>query len=355
MKRKHIGYLGCTALVIASGLAGIPTAGAASSIHVVRPGQSIQKAVDAARSGDVIYIRPGTYRESVRITKSHLTLRGSGALTVLKPALNKKRAINGCAAAGNGICVEGTAARPVVDTRIRGLVLSGFKKNGLWASGTDRLSVRRVTSEKNGTWGFAEELSVRSLFAHNVARKNGESGLFLSNTVRTEAGAINTRGTVVRNNRLTGNRIGITVRRLRNVTVKNNDVDRNCGGMFVVGDENKPRTGNILVRRNYVHDNNAYCPKTARLPFIQGAGIVLTGIERSVVERNEIHHNVGKSPFSGGVVLFKSVVGAPNQNNIIRRNVLIGNSTADLANRDTGKGNKFARNTCRRSLPAGMC
>ncbi|MFF4831729.1 nitrous oxide reductase family maturation protein NosD [Streptomyces sp. NPDC001315] len=352
MERKQIRYLGCTALVVASGLAGVPSAHATTA-HVVLPGESIQKAVDAAHAGDIIFIAPGTYHESVLVTKSGLSIRGSGKWTVLKPDTTK--AGNSCAAAGNGICVQGTSARPVTGTSIRSLTLTGYKKNGLWASNTDGLTVRRVSAENNGNWGFAEERSVRSVFEDNAARDNAESGLFLSNTVATEAGATDTHGTVARRNTLTGNRIGITVRRLRNVSVEDNYLAGNCGGIFVVGDENKPRTGAISVRGNSVQENNKYCPKTARLPFVQGAGIVLTGVEDTVVEYNDVRDNVGTSPFSGGVVLYKSMVGTPNDRNVIRDNVLTGNSTADLANRDTGKGNEFDRNTCRRSEPAGMC
>ncbi|MEK8173128.1 hypothetical protein NKH77_41585 [Streptomyces sp. M19] len=36
--------------------------------EVVRPGQSIQEAVDRAAPGETVMVRPGTYRESVWIT-----------------------------------------------------------------------------------------------------------------------------------------------------------------------------------------------------------------------------------------------------------------------------------------------
>ncbi|MFJ8503420.1 nitrous oxide reductase family maturation protein NosD [Streptomyces avermitilis] len=352
MNKKDFAYLGCTAIVVASGLSCIPTANAATS-HVVHPGESIQKAVDAAQSGDTIFIAPGTYYQSVLVTKSGLTLRGAGERTVLMPAAT--RAANKCAAAGNGICVEGTSAHPVTRTSVRSLTLTGYKKNGLWASNTDKLTVRDVAADKNKNWGIALERSVRSVLEENVARGNTESGIFLSNTVDTEAGATDTRGTVVRHNRLEGNRIGLTVRRLRNVTVEENELSANCSGLFAVGDEGKPHAGALAIRGNGVHENNKYCAKTARLPYIQGSGIVLTGTEDTVVEYNDIRDNVGKSVFSGGVVLYKSFVGTPNKRNVIRDNVLSGNSTADLANRDTGTGNKFEHNSCQLSEPAGMC
>ncbi len=146
------------------------------------------------------------------------------------------------------------------------------------------------------------------------------------------------------------------MRRLRNLTVERNEATGNCAAVFVVGDEGQPRAGAMTVRRNHIHANNKLCPKTPRLPFLQGSGIVLTGTEKTLVTRNRVEDNVGTSPLSGGIVLFKSFVGAPNASNEIRDNVVLRNSTADLANRDTGgQGNTFRDNTCGVSEPAGLC
>ncbi|GAA3367292.1 right-handed parallel beta-helix repeat-containing protein [Streptomyces sannanensis] len=310
--------------------------------------------MEAAQPGDTIVVSPGTYRESVLITKSNLTLRGAGEQTVIRPAAVP--AVNACAQKGNGICVTGTDAHPVERVTVRGLKLTGFTKNGVWATRTDELTVREVTAEKNGQWGIAEERSTRSVFRGNIARDNAESGLFVSNTVDTEAGATDTLGTEIRDNQLLGNRIGATIRRVRNLTVKDNIFSANCAGVFVVGDESLPRAGSMIIRGNTVSKNNKYCAATPRLPDMQGAGIVLTGTTDTLVESNVIQSNVGSTPFSGGVVLFKSFVGAVNERNVIRDNVLTGNTTADLAVRETGThNNKFNGNVCTRSEPAGLC
>src|SRR5262245_19562197 len=48
---------------------------------------AIQAAVNAAVPGDTIQICPGNYNEQVVVTKSNLTIRGSGTgVTVLRPA-----------------------------------------------------------------------------------------------------------------------------------------------------------------------------------------------------------------------------------------------------------------------------
>ncbi|MGW1766286.1 right-handed parallel beta-helix repeat-containing protein [Streptomyces sp. NPDC002073] len=373
MTKRQLMCLACTAVVVAAGT-GAAAPSPARARHTVRPGHSIQAAVDAAKPGDIIIVLPGTYYENVLITK-RLSLRGQGTKTVIRPpataaapgtpvapaapAASGTPAASGralaCSQADSGICVMGTAEHPLVGVDIRSLKVSGFKRNGIWASYTDRLSVQRVTAAKNGVWGIAQERSTRGLFSDNVARDNVESGLFIANTVDREGGATDTRGTVVRKNTLTGNRIGVTVRRVRNLAVHTNDVTGNCGGIFVVGDEGEPGAGDMTIRDNRIHKNNKFCKGNSRLPDIQGVGIVLTGAEETLVRRNSIRDNVGSSPLSGGILLFKSFVGATNTDNVIQDNVVRDNKPADLANQGTGTGNQFVDNRCDTSVPAGMC
>ncbi|MGP4086853.1 right-handed parallel beta-helix repeat-containing protein [Streptomyces sp. KR55] len=353
MMKSHIAYLACTAALVGTGLGAAEPTSTGHSIHVVLEGESIQEAVDAAEPGDTVLVTPGTYRESVKVTTPGLTLRGVGRGTVIKPATTK--AANSCAAAGNGICVVGTKNRRIEDVTVASLTVTGFAKSGVSALRTDGLTVRNVTAVKNGVWGIAQERSVRSVFRGNTARDNGDAGLFLANSITAEEGAADTGGTVVEYNRLEGNRIGVTVRRLRNLSVERNHVAGNCAGLFVVGDENKPRAGDLAVRENHVVANNKYCPKTERLPFLQGSGVVLTGAEKTLVTGNVIKDNVGASPLSGGIVLFQSLVGVKSEQNRISDNELEGNAPADLVNADTGKGNTFANNSCGASEPAGLC
>ncbi|MFJ9737694.1 right-handed parallel beta-helix repeat-containing protein, partial [Streptomyces sp. NPDC101166] len=266
------------------------------------------------------------------------------------------KAVVTCAEAGNGICVEGTSKKPLKGVTVASLKVTGFAKSGVSAAATDGLTVRNVTAEKNGVWGIAEEGSVRSVYRRNTARGNGDAGLFLANTITAEKGASDTGGTLVERNRLEDNRIGVTVRRLRNLTVARNLVIDNCAGVFVVGDENKPKTGALSVRENRVEHNNKSCPKTARLDALQGSGIVLTGAEDTEVTRNRITGHAGASPLSGGIVVFKSFVGATSDRNRVTGNTLSDNSPADLVNTDTaGVGNTFENNSCRSSRPAGLC
>ncbi|MFG2607879.1 nitrous oxide reductase family maturation protein NosD [Streptomyces sp. NPDC048514] len=355
MTKRHITYLACTTVLL-GGLAGTTPASAAHRLHVVRPGESIQKAVDAARSGDTVLVMGGTYHESVTVRTPGLTLRGMGRNTMIRPAQKGATASTRCLEGGDGICVVGAKDKPLTDVTVADLSVGGFARTGLWSTGTDRLTVRRVTADGNGQWGIAEEHSTRGVFRENTARRNGDAGLFLANSVTAEQGAADTGGTVLARNHLADNRIGITVRRLRDLTVTRNEVTGNCAGVFVVGDENEPRAGALTISGNRVERNNKYCAKTARLPALQGSGIVLTGTERTLVTRNTVTGHSGTSPLSGGIVLFKSFVGARSEQNRITGNHVEDNSPADLVDQEAAKsGNAFDGNACRVSRPAGLC
>ncbi len=352
MSTRPSRYLAALTAALLSSLGAAPPAHAATW-HIVHPGESIQRAVDDSAPGDGIQILPGTYRESVLITVSQLTLRGTGRDTVITPGAAPSG--NACGSAGHGICVTGTVAAPLSGVRVESLTVQGFRKNGISASGTDRLQVRDVLVQDNGQQGISQEKSTRAVVRGNEARNNGQAGVFLANVADEEGGAIDTRGTVVSDNRLTGNRIGVLVRRARELTVEHNAVSGNCGGVFIVGDENIPRAGALTVRQNDVYENNKFCPPNPRLAYIQGTGILLTGAEDTQVTGNRVEDNNGASPMSGGIVLYRSLVGTPNSRITVKDNIALRNGPADLADRDIGTGNTFIGNTCRVSEPTGHC
>jgi parallel beta-helix repeat protein len=141
--RRTIALLATMALTLlmASGLAlaaGVDSAAADSS--VVGPGESIQKAINAADPGDTIVVK-GVHKEDVVIRKDGIKLRGDDAVI---EAPTRAKADSPCSKAfgPEGICVVGdvnfdtfTVKERVKDVSVSGFTFRGFddKEGGLFA------------------------------------------------------------------------------------------------------------------------------------------------------------------------------------------------------------------------------
>jgi parallel beta-helix repeat protein len=200
-------------LLVASGVvlaAAIGSAGAQSS--VVGPGESIQKAVNAADPGDTIVVR-GVHREDVVIRKNGMKLRGDDAVIEAPP---RAKADSPCSKrfGREAICVFGDANlrtgkvnRPISDVSISGFTIRGFKQKANKPITTimiDVFGARNTTIAGNHVMG-------------NAAAGIAFSAEGLNNTIE--------------NNDLTDNEDeGIFVQRQRNTTIARNDVTNDVTG-----------------------------------------------------------------------------------------------------------------------------
>src|SRR5918995_608282 len=138
--RRTIVLLATMALtvLVASGVvlgAGIGAAGAQSS--VVGPGESIQKAVNAAHPGDTIVVR-GVHREDVVIRKDGIKLRGDDGAVIEAPTRAKADSPCSRAFGPEAICVLGDEniktgkleGQRVSDVSVSGFTIRGFKIAG---------------------------------------------------------------------------------------------------------------------------------------------------------------------------------------------------------------------------------
>src|SRR5688572_21171837 len=140
-------------LLVASGVAlavtKIGSAGAQSS--VVGPGESIQKAVNAAHPGHTIVVR-GVHREDVVIRKNGIKLRGEDAVIEAPP---RAKADSPCSKAfgPEAICVLGDVnlktgkleGPRVSDVSVSGFTIRGFKIKGKGGFVIDVLGARNAT------------------------------------------------------------------------------------------------------------------------------------------------------------------------------------------------------------------
>ena len=402
-------------LLVASGVvlaAGISSAGAQSA--VVGPGESIQKAVNAADPGDTIVVR-GVHREDVVIRKNGIKLRGDdsviqaptrakadspcskafgvpGAFCVLgdvnlqtgKFTGQRQRVsdvsvsgftIRGFKIAGEGasafvIDVGGARNTTVVGNRITGNVASGIffggsvnttiannhviggpeADQGIIAESS---SLTKIVNNivKNYVSGIAVVDSPGTKILSNVARRNEIVGIFLG-TQQANAKVVG--------NDLSGSEFGIFVSNSQGGSFAANEVHNNCAGVWFTSDfEPGPPSGNFAVKGNTVKDNTRSCRGGEFDRNFSGIGIALSGASGMEVTGNHLSGNVPSGPtvVSGGIVvgvdpLFGGTT-KPTNNSVIGNH--FGRNKPDIFWDKSGSGNSFVGNLCDTSVPSSLC
>jgi hypothetical protein len=268
---------------------GMTAVGAQAATVTVNPGESIQAAVDAAQPGDTVKVLPGDYTEThgnsvaVRVTK-RLNL-------VAKPTKTAKvRLLPG---AGNlhGILVEpANMGDPRVErVKIKGFTVEGFAKNGIWLRNVNDYKIEKNESINNLENGIFPTLSAKGLVKRNVSYGSLDAALWVeaSENVR-----------VIRNE-LYNAPTGLEVTVSKDILVKKNDVhDNTIGiGLYHPNGASLPALGgdgDWEIVGNKVYNNNLSNPAppgslSAELP--NGGGILVLGVDRVTVKKNEITNN----------------------------------------------------------------
>jgi nitrous oxidase accessory protein NosD len=302
--------------------------------HVVRPGESIQKAIEAADPGDTIVVLGGVHHESVVIKKDGISLRGDDA--VLKPPA---KPTSPCGA--SGFCVQAD------DVSISGFTVRNFPASGIIAIGAHNAKFVTNRAFNNGEYGIAAFSSPGTRMIANLTSGSDDAGLYVGDSPHADA-------TVVANETY-DNFLGIFVRNALHGKIFGNRVHNNCLGMLFLADAPGP-AGAFGVSANKVVNNTRACPAFEDAPPLSGVGIALLGARGMQIKGNHIVHNVPSGPtsFSGGVVVTKGFGGTAPTNNTVVGNTILRNKP-DIFWDKSGSGNRFEPNNCKTSKPGGLC
>jgi parallel beta-helix repeat protein len=285
-------------------------------VIVVRPGQSIQAAIDQASPGTTIFIKAGVYREigdptnGLNITKNDIRLIGQKTKkkrVILENAGNQR----------NGIVV---VPEEVVDCmschtdlappfplhpdvplglkmrepmmhgiEIRGITIRGFENHGLFTENVDGFRIIDVHSVDNPNYGIFPTLSKNGLITHSSATgSDRDSGIWVETSENV----------VVTHNLVEGNVNGFEVSNSDDILLAHNEARMNTVGaaILLLPDifDDRPGAKRIDLVNNWFHDNNE--DNTARpgsiLSFVpKGIGVLYLGVDESRISQNLVEDN----------------------------------------------------------------
>ncbi len=328
---------------------------------------TIQAAVDAASSGDLIMLSPGTYSEAVDVTTDDLVIRGMDRNTVI---------LDGNFELENGIRVIGADG-----VAVENMTAMNYTKNGFfWTSDVTGYRASYLTAIRNGDYGLYAFGARDGLIEHSYASGSPDAGFYIGqcypcNSVITDViseynglgySGTNSGGDLfIINSTWRHNRAGI---------VPNSGSYEGCA----------PERETTIVG-NIVHSNSN--PETAAIDaalLAMGNGIALIGGIDNLVERNLIWDHdisgIAVAPFPednpiNGIpdeypvdCLENAIPALPDdaaslpgtlfweaQTNVVRGNVITDSRTADIIVVQSAEhGNRFCDNDIATTLPTDL-
>ena len=243
------------------------------AVHEVRDGDSIQAAVAAAQSGDVIRIFPGTYHETVYIDKDDIVLSGvviDGAWPVMEGETKLNDAV---LYSGNDITVEN-------------LQIQHYKGNAIMGQAGNNFLIRNNHIIDTGVYGIFPEFGTNGLVTHNVLSGIEDAAIYIGMCDNIH----------VTNNEVFDNVAGIEIENSRHSIVENNYVHDNTGGILVFITPGLPikTTFDTIVRNNFIVNNNTPnfgIPGSTVAGIPAGTGILNMAGDQTTIEGNVITGN----------------------------------------------------------------
>jgi parallel beta-helix repeat protein len=314
----------------------IPPGQIKRSSIVVKPGQSIQKALDMAQEGTKIYVHAGIYEEPCNLTNGlNITKSGIHLIGQSKSSSDneKKRVIiQGTGDQRNGIVIVppdvAAAAQPqgrvvesrtdcmgchtdmgppfplhpdvpkyipmdtdpyLYDIKIEGITVEGFDNNGFFTEHVDGFVFANIRSIDNLNYGIFPVLSKNGIIRDSYSTgSTKDSALWVETSEHV----------LVQGNVVEKSTNGIEVSNSDDILVIDNEMRNNTIGaaILLLPDifGNRGSAKRIDLYNNWIHDNNL--PNGARPGsilgfFPAGQGILFAGVDDSVISGNLIENN----------------------------------------------------------------
>ena len=321
---------------------------------IVNAGSSIQAAINQASAGSVILIKPGIYKEAIRISKSNITLIGAdeAAGVILE---NPGEEDNGIFVDNNGDGFQ-----------LYHITVKNFEENGVLMIRADNFILKHVTAINCGEYGLFPIHCKGGLIEHCSATGHTDTGVYIGQSEDIE----------MKFNEAFANVNGFEIENCSGVIASNNQSYNNTAGFLVVLLPNLQVTtsSDIQLIQNHVYGNNHENFSEPGGGFENlvpvGSGILIVGTDNTLVIKNNVHDN----NFTGIAVVSTTILGAiggippeafatiePNPDNVkVKDNIIKHNGTnppplplpgVDLLWDGSGTGNCWSSNNYTTSYP----
>jgi parallel beta-helix repeat protein len=242
-------------------------------VLVVKPGESIQAAVDQARPGDTIEVEPGRYREQVLVDIDDVTLRGRRRGEERAVLDGEGELTDAVIASGHGFTIEGFGLR-------------NYTSNGITAHGATKVAFKDLVIENTGLYGVYPVECKDVLITGVKASAIRDAALYVGQS----------RDIVIRGNEVFRNVTGIELENSVNARVEENYAHDNTGGILVFLLPNNPSklgSDTKVVRNRVISNNhpNFGDPSAIVAKVPPGTGVLIMAADRTEVTANEIRGN----------------------------------------------------------------
>ena len=263
---------------------------------VVKNGESIQSAIDAAAAGTIIFIKSGTYSEAVHVEKPGIQLigmnEGGKAVIIQNPGTEE-----------NGIEVTSNGAGFV----LKNVTVQNFKENGVLLTGVDNFILDHVTAINNKEYGLFPVFCHHGVIKYCSATGSSDTGIYVGQSTDIS----------IQYNVAFANVSGFEIENCTNVEASFNESYDNTGGLlvFLLPGLTVKTASAISVIKNYIHDNNRpnFSTPAGGFEFFvpTGSGILVVGADNTTIQKNRISHNNFVGVATVSTLIIGSLAGLP--------------------------------------------
>lgn len=268
----------------------------------VKPGESIQSAIDRAQEGSIIKVHPGVYKERLNIKKDNISLRG-----------------------------EGKAVLDLQGQNLSGAAINISDRRNIQIDGFEIRNVRGGDTPAGiGIDGTSRDITISNNNIHHIENAKNAHGIIVKGTKAEPM-----RNIIIANNDVHHLKLGSSESIAINGNVDgfrvlyNSVHDNDNIGIDVIGYEGTGRAGIDRARNGIIAGNNVYNIDSKNNPAYKGgrsaAGIYVDGGSDIIIEDNTVKNS------NYGIELASEHQGKFTSRIQVRRNTVEGSHLAAIS------------------------